>query len=675
MVVALVLMLLGCTFASAINTNMGSVDVSEIRFETERGTMSAYLYMPEGAGPDNPRPVIVLSHGYLNNKEMQDASAVEMSRRGYIVMAIDQYDHGFSRWEEDIPNGTEMGTFWIFSMSDAVNYVYNQPYTLKDEAGNAYIGCSGHSMGGLTTVMAVFFDEMQALQSGHRMIHAAIPVSADFSFTENVAPLEAILAAYGDRTIGIVQGRYDEFFFGPSEGVYYKDFINAHPAGAKFLGLAEGEKGEAEKFYEVESGDVILEGNVVRPSQIGRHIVYQVNEAHAQNHFSVKAEHFVIDFFQEAFAGLTTPDMKMANLTADNQVWWLKEAGNLIGLIGFFLFIIPFVALITKVGFLKNTVTEETAVIPMPVKPVQKLAVAALAVVGALAPGILYVPLMDKVATSLATLRLVMIVIAAILLIVGLIFRGKNAAYSKGGFVGAGVSLAMTGVLCLSGLFNLNPYFNSTSTNWSVYWAFVLAFVCLLVVVIGYYFINKPNGVTLASYGVKVSPKTVGAAFLTAVITFVASYLLVFLFDGIFKVDFRIWTVAVKAFSIEQFITMLKYVPFFFLFYLVLTVLVNANTRGMKHGYLMAVVSTAIGCVLFFIAQYGTLYITGTALYPASGMVSIGLIAIIPCLVVAAIYTRKLYEVTNNVWTAGFFNAFLFTMINVANTILHWNLV
>lgn len=330
LIISLVLMLLGCGLASGINTNLGKVNVSEFEFSTERGTLSAYLYMPKGASADNPRPVIVLTHGYLNSKEMQDATAVEMSRRGYIVLVVDQYDHGLSRWNEDIPNGAEFGTFWVYSMFDAVTYAYNQDYTLKDANGNAYIGCSGHSMGGLSTVMSVYFDEMQSLQSRHRMIYAAIPESADFTFTTNIAPIEDILAAYGNRTMGIVSGHYDEFFFGESEGAYYKDFINSTQNGAKFIGLNEGEVGEYGKFYDVDSGAVVVDGNKVRDSQTGKRIVYEVNEAHAQNHFSVKVESEIVDFFQTAFNGVTTSDMTLANMTSDNQVWWLKESGNFI---------------------------------------------------------------------------------------------------------------------------------------------------------------------------------------------------------------------------------------------------------------------------------------------------------------------------------------------------------
>ncbi|OYO59657.1 hypothetical protein CG709_18190, partial [Lachnotalea glycerini] len=78
---------------------------------------------------------------------------------------------------------------------------------------------------------------------------------------------------------------------------------------------------------------------------------------------------------------------------------------------------------------------------------------------------------------------------------------------------------------------------------------------------------------------------------------------------------------------------------------------------------------------VWLIVQYGVFFITGKAMWATSGMIAIGMLATIPYLIVASIFTRKIYEKTNNVWTAGFFNAMLFTMIPVANTILLWNLV
>ena len=202
--VALALILVGSFVAGMINTSLYQVSVSKVSFQTERGTLAGLLYMPKGAGADNPRPVILTTHGYLNSKEMQDAPAVEMSRRGYIVLDLDMYDHGDSRWAADIKTGDQFSTFWIWSQFDAAAYLYAQPYTLKDANGNAYSAVSGHSMGGFSSFIAMYMDEMQSLQSGYRMIYAGIPVGADLSYAAAVAPPDQMQAAFGSRTVGVI---------------------------------------------------------------------------------------------------------------------------------------------------------------------------------------------------------------------------------------------------------------------------------------------------------------------------------------------------------------------------------------------------------------------------------------------------------------------------------------
>ncbi|WP_240353196.1 alpha/beta hydrolase family protein [Cohnella algarum] len=209
--ISLALMIVGSFLAGMFHTSFYSVKVKEISFDADHGQLHGLLYMPEGAGPDNPRPVIVTTHGYLNSKEMQDAPAIEMSRRGYIVLALDQYDHGDSRWTTDIPVDQMFSTFWIYSQFDAAKYIYDQPYTLKDENGNAYVAVSGHSMGGFSSLLAMYFDEMNALQAGHRMIHAGIAVGADFSYASAVAPQDQLQAAFGSRTVGVIGGNTMNF--------------------------------------------------------------------------------------------------------------------------------------------------------------------------------------------------------------------------------------------------------------------------------------------------------------------------------------------------------------------------------------------------------------------------------------------------------------------------------
>lgn len=162
---------------------------------------------------------------------------------------------------------------------------------------------------------------------------------------------------------------------------------------------------------------------------------------------------------------------------------------------------------------------------------------------------------------------------------------------------------------------------------------------------------------------------------MTAVVAVVIGYALLFAVQAIFGTDFRIWTFAVRTFEQAHFVTALRYAPLFLIYYFVSAVALNANTRGKRGGMFLAIVLNVGGLVLWMLAQYGKDFITGVALYPGQALNGILLFALVPCLIIAAVYARKLFEKTNNVWLAAFVNTLLFTMVTVANTVLFWNLV
>ena len=105
-------------------------------------------------------------------------------------------------------------------------------------------------------------------------------------------------------------------------------------------------------------------------------------------------------------------------------------------------------------------------------------------------------------------------------------------------------------------------------------------------------------------------------------------------------------------------------------------IVVNANSRGLKRwGYLAAILLNVGGLVLWLLRQYGTLFVTGVAAHPTETLNGILLFALVPILGIAAVYARKLFEETGNVWLAAFLNTILFTMITVANTAMFWNFI
>lgn len=697
LIAGLVLVLIGSFLAGLFHTSFYSVKVERIEFETERGTLTGLLYMPKGAGAKDPRPVIITTHGYLNSKEMQDAPAIEMSRRGYIVLALDMYDHGDSRWAGDIPVGGHFGTFWIYSQFDAAQYVYQQDYTKKDSAGNAYVAVSGHSMGGFSSIIAMYMDELAALQNGYRMIHTGISVGSDFSFSGAVATQDQFQAAFGSRTVGMIAAHYDEFFFNKSDAektaaersitgtVVRKDFP-ATSSGKAFLGLdPDADPGEEGRFYTVNSGELILNDQVVRGAEEGQRIIYTPNEIHPWNHFSRRTTAHLIDFYTHAFAGVTSSNQANANLNAGNQIWWLKEAFNFVSLVGFFITILGLAQLLITLPFFKNAVVPQPEVVPVPQTRNGKIVSWIVVIAATLLPAIFFPALFNKNVTGMGPLIYGSYAVIALSLVwfLSTFSRSSKDPEATLGLRGRKVAVIILYALALAiwlvraqSFIALGRIFNQPTTNQIAYWAVASGLIAALINVITYYIDKQKHGAAFAGYGIVLKPMVITASFVTAVVTVILGYLLLWIMQAVFGVDFRIWTLAVRTFKVEHFLTALRYLPFFFIFYLINVVVVNVNSRGLKrHGYLVAIALNIGGLALWLLHQYGWLFITGVAAYPTETLNGILLFALVPILGIAAVYARKLFEKTGSVWLAAFLNSILFTMITVANTAMFWNFI
>ena len=85
-----------CMFtANRIQTGGGSIKVTEgVIDSTDVGKITYKLYTPRTATADNPAPGVLLLHGYQNDHETCAAYAIELARRGAVVMAIDEFGHG-----------------------------------------------------------------------------------------------------------------------------------------------------------------------------------------------------------------------------------------------------------------------------------------------------------------------------------------------------------------------------------------------------------------------------------------------------------------------------------------------------------------------------------------------------------------------------------------------------
>ena len=662
---ALALILLGSILAGVFNSGNGAVTVSRISFDGGHGQLSGLLYMPKDASADNPKPTIIVTHGYLNSAEMQDANAIELSRRGFVVLALDQYDHGHSALDHSVYADTSFFgiwlPFWANSMNDAVQYMYDQPYVLKDADGNGIIGVTGHSMGGFSSTMALAMDEQQAAESGVRKVYAGLTEGSDFMYTAFVGVDAATADALGGgRIMGKVAAQYDEFFFNDPtvEGgtVRHKDFVSV-PDGMTFL--QQSEPAQAGVWYETSDG--------------GRRIVYEPAQTHPWNHFSKTTTAMAISFYQTAFADYAS---LLKDIAPESQIWQWKEFFECVALVGFVMLIIAVATILLSLPFFKKANTGKLQTLPSPKGGKLCLTVVIL-IIAVLLPALFFTPLMDDGAGSksvniLFWAGIVIAVCGCAMLILNLA-KKKQAGLTVGCcvMIAAGALLA---VVAKTPMYQNYAVWTAPGMNSIAYWTIGCALMSLCITSTVYVFLKSKDGLGLANYGLSFKPMAIVAGLCTACVTFVIAYAVLFLMDALFKADFRIWTFAFKTFDFSIVPAILRYLPTFLVFYLISTIgiTINTTTEGTKGfaGYLLAIALNAGGAIIWLARQYITLFSTGVAAHPGSALSGIVLVAMVPTLSIAAIISRNLYKKTGNVWTPAFLNAFLMTTMALANTMV-----
>lgn len=83
---ALLVVLFVCMFAADGIQLGGSIAVTEGWIETDVGDLMYKLYTPQSATAENKAPGVLLLHGYQNDHETCAAYAIELARRGAVVL-------------------------------------------------------------------------------------------------------------------------------------------------------------------------------------------------------------------------------------------------------------------------------------------------------------------------------------------------------------------------------------------------------------------------------------------------------------------------------------------------------------------------------------------------------------------------------------------------------------
>jgi pimeloyl-ACP methyl ester carboxylesterase len=264
----------------------GGIRIQDVRFTGAKGnTMSALLYIPPNATPQIPAPGILAVHGYINSRETQDGFAIEFARRGYVVLALDQTGHGYS----DPPafaNG--------FGGPDGLAYLRSIEFVDKNN-----IGLEGHSMGGWTVLAAA-----TASPNDYK--------SMVLEGSSTGKPFAAEGTPSWPRNVALVFAQYEEFST-LMWGVDLARDVTQSPKLWAFFGT----QGPVEpgKVY----GDI---------AQGTARVLYTPAITHPAEHISHEAIGHSLDWFAKTLQGGTPRPV-------DDQIWFRKEIGTLIALIGF----------------------------------------------------------------------------------------------------------------------------------------------------------------------------------------------------------------------------------------------------------------------------------------------------------------------------------------------------
>jgi dienelactone hydrolase len=579
LIVALILILGGGLLAHFIQTN-GGVKVRDLRFMgSESRLMSALLYVPQGATKAAPAPGIVAMHGFMNSRETQDGFAIEFARRGYVVLALDSIGHAYSE------PATSTGNFFGNGLGGKAALEYLRSLDFVDKAN---IGLEGHSLGGAGLVTTAY-----ANQNGYRSI-----VVEGWSTGAYCPPGTPTFP----RNLLVVFDKYDEF----SKLSLGIPIANDAPKGDKMKAVfGTTEPVEIGKLYgSIEKGTA-------------RKLLMPKME-HPYLHFSTEAIGDAVAWMQATLKG-------GKDIPASNQIWYWKEIGTLIAMIGMVLFLFAIGGYLLKTNYFK---------------------------------GLIEAPAAAKPATG------------------------------WGWWVGAVITILLPIPVYLwawsfndKGIAKNSWLLPQAITTTIMFWAVVVAAISVILLLLWHFLSNRKKGGSFAAYGFTWKGKglqlgKVGKSFLLALIAVFAAYLTLVFSAWAFTTDYRIWVFAIKPMSIFHFGIFLRYLIPFAFYFVIIGMVIHGELRRHSGAWAQTVVNILLligGYILFFLFQYIPLFSGKTMPIADAHLPTVLLFQYIPIFIIVGLVSTYFFRKTGHIFVGSFINAMLITWIIVAGQVTYYH--
>lgn len=152
---SMALILVALIFATSLvliigtSTSWGKVEITDLNLVTADGDkIHTLLYKPKNVTAENKAPLAIIAHGGSDMLEQTSSYAIELSRRGYVVVTYDYAAQAGS----DVPTGDSEGNSGISGYGKrGLNTIWN---TVKffNYVDTDRIVTMGHSGGGMHTV-------------------------------------------------------------------------------------------------------------------------------------------------------------------------------------------------------------------------------------------------------------------------------------------------------------------------------------------------------------------------------------------------------------------------------------------------------------------------------------------------------------------------------------------
>lgn len=324
--------------SSRIQTSGGTVRVSDIKIPTQNGQwVAADLFRPLSATAEDPAPLVVVVPGFQRSREALANIAIELSRRGIVVISIDPYAQGRSSSSMSRRAATTEG-YGMFAVVDYAASSENLNYVDKSR-----IAATGHSAGGNAAIRGANYFGRQAEETGGpSKLHSVFVSGYVLTLQDDV--LEDVRS-----NIGVSYALYDE-------GAYRNELENGDmrraPEALRVVnlgrdqGLPELTEVELGRYY----GD--LETRELR-------VIYNERILHPFQPYMPEATANQLDYFETVF------EMDFGRSSAD-QVWYWKELLGAISLITALAALIPLSRLLLETPFFHPLVHRIPQALPRP---------------------------------------------------------------------------------------------------------------------------------------------------------------------------------------------------------------------------------------------------------------------------------------------------------------------